>query len=143
MNNTKGVNTYKQYHQVESHKTSLSTQQLAAVREEAIRSLDFIEHHKYQILQEDYKDLFTQYQHIIDRLNSMIDRNMVQSKYIDPRTVVQTQPLIDGPDDYDIQDWERQFTANNINVQPYTIPPINAWRKTKHFNKEVGALLKQ
>ncbi len=65
----------------------------------------------------------------------MIDRNMIQSKYIDPRTVVQTQPIIDGPTDYDIADWEKQFTANNLNIEPYTIPPINAFREIKDYNK--------
>lgn len=134
---------WRAYHNVQSHKTNLSTQQIKALREDVIRSIDFIEKHKYQIGQNDYKNLFTQYQHILNIYNNMIDRNLIQSKFIDPRTVVQTQPVIDGPTDYNIQDWEKQFTANNLNIEPYTIPPINAFRRIKDYNKYYGAHGKQ
>jgi hemoglobin-like flavoprotein len=117
-----------------THKTGLSTQQIKALREPIIRGIDFLEKHKLQVGQNDYKNLFHQYQHILNIYNNMIDRNVIQSKYIDPRTVVQTQPIIDGPTDYDIADWEKQFTANNLNIEPYTIPPINAFRKVKDYN---------
>jgi hypothetical protein len=120
------------------HKTSLDTSQLKKLREDVIRAIDFIEKNKYQISQGDYKNLFSQYQHVLNVYNNMIDRNLVQSKYIDPRTIVQTQPIIDGPS-YDVQDWERQFTANNLQIEPYSIPPINAWRNVKDYNQCMGA----
>jgi len=131
--------TWRTYHDVESHKSMLSTQQIKSLREDVIRSIDFIEKHKYQIGQNDYKNLFTQYQHVLNIYNNMIDRNMIQSKFIDPRTVVQTQPVIDGANDYNIQDWEKQFTTNNLNIDPYTIPPINAFREIKDYNKYYGS----
>lgn len=123
------------------HKSMLGTQQIKSLREDVIRGIDFIEKHKYQIGQNDYKNLFHQYQHVLNIYNNMIDRNMIQSKYIDPRTVVQTQPIIDGPD-YDVQDWERQFTANNLQIEPYTIPPINAFRRIKNYNQYMGSQAK-
>ena len=126
---------YEKYYNLSYHKTGLSTPQLKSLREGVIRAIDFIEKHKLQIGQNDYKNIFHQYQHILNIYNNMIDRNMIQSKYIDPRTVVQTQPIIDGPTDYDIADWEKQFTANNLNIEPYTIPPINAFREIKDYNK--------
>ena len=120
------------------HKTMLDTVQLKKLREDVIRAIDFIEKNKFKITQEDYKNLFSQYQHVLNVYNNMIDRNLVQSKYIDPRTIVQTQPIIDGPS-YDVQDWERQFTANNLQIEPYTLPPINAWRNVKDYNQCMGA----
>ena len=140
MNNT---NPYKGFYSVEANKTSLSTQQIKALREEVIRSIDFIEKHKYQMLQSDYSDIFDGYQHILNLYNQMIDRNMIQSKFIDPRIVVQTQPIIDGPPNYDTKEWERQFTANNLNVTPDNIPSINAYRQVKDYNKQTGAQNKQ
>jgi hypothetical protein len=136
-------NTYKTFYSVDTNKTMLSTQQIKALREEVIRSIDFIEKHKYQILFNDYNDLFENYQHILNLYNQMIDRNMIQSKFIDPRIVVQTQPIIDGPADYNIKDWERQFTANNLGVTPDNIPSINAYRQVKDYNKQTGAQNKQ
>ena len=50
-------------------------------------------------------------------------------KPIDSRTVVQVQPIIDGSDDYTMAGWEKQFTANNLNIQPNTITPINQFRR--------------
>lgn len=132
-------NPYHEYAVLMNHKSSLSTSQIKSLREDVIRSIDFIEKHKYDIGQNDYKNLFDQYQHILNIYNNMIDRNLIQSKYIDPRTVVQTQPIIDGRSGYDIQDWERQFTANNLNIQPYTIPPINAFRNIPDHNKYMGS----
>lgn len=132
-------NSYKEMYSLESHKSMLSTQQIKSLREQVIRSIDFIEKHKYQIGQNDYKNIFDQYQHILNIYNNMIDRNLIQSKYIDPRTVVQIQPIIDGSNNYDIQDWEKQFTANNLNIEPYTIPPINSFRQIKDYNKHTGA----
>lgn len=123
------------------HKSALGTQQIKSLRKDVIRGIDFLEKHKYQIGQNDYKNLFTQYQHVLNIYNNMIDRNMIQSKYIDPRTVVQTQPIIDGPE-YDVQDWERQFTANNLQIEPYTIPPINAFRRIKNYNQYMGSRAK-
>lgn len=137
-----GVNEYRAYHNLQTHKAMLGTQQIKALREDVIRGIDFIEKHKYQIGQNDYKNIFNQYQHILNIYNNMIDRNMVQSQYIDPRTVVQTQPIIDGQSDYNIQDWEKQFTANNLQVEPYTIPPINAFRRIKDYNKYMGSQAK-
>ena len=125
----------EQYQSLSYHKTGLSTEQIKNLRESVIRGIDFLEKHKLQIGQNDYKNLFHQYQHVLNIYNNMIDRNIIQSKYIDPRTVVQTQPIIDGPSNYDVADWEKQFTANNLNIQPYTIPPINAFREIKDYNK--------
>tara|TARA_R100001163_G_C5058030_1_gene194587 strand:- start:73 stop:639 length:567 start_codon:yes stop_codon:yes gene_type:complete len=124
------------------HKTMLNTPQVKSLRQDVIRAIDFLEKHKYQIGQNDYKNLFNQYQHVLNIYNNMIDRNLVQSKYIDPRTVVQTQPIIDGPE-YDVEDWEKQFTANNLQIEPYTIPPINAFRRIKDYNKYMGAQAKR
>ena len=124
------------------HKSMLDTPQVKSLREDVIRAIDFLEKHKYQIGQNDYKNLFHQYQHILNIYNNMIDRNLVQSKYIDSRTVVQTQPVIDGPT-YDLQDWEQQFTANNLQIEPYTIPPINAFRRIKNYNQHMGAMAKK
>lgn len=135
-------NPYAAYHTLATHKSQLSTPQVKSLREDVIRAIDFLEKHKYQIGQNDYKNLFQQYQYILNIYNNMIDRNLIQSKYIDPRTVVQTQPIIDGPANYDIQDWERQFTANNLNIQPYTIPPINAFRNIPDYNKHMGSRAK-
>lgn len=137
------TNPYAEYQNLMTHKTMLSTNQIKALREDVIRGIDFVEKHKYQIGQNDYKNLFHQYQHILNIYNNMIDRNMIQSKYIDPRTVVQTQPIVDGPASYDIQDWERQFTANNLNIEPYTIPPINAFRRIPDYNKYYGSQAKK
>lgn len=125
----------EQYQNLAYYKTGLSIQQIKALRENIIRGIDFLESHKLQIGQNEYKNLFDYYQHILNTYNNMIDRNMIQSKYTDPRTVVQTQPIIDGPSNYDMADWEKQFTANNLNIQPYTIPPINAFREIKDYNK--------
>ena len=117
-------------------KTGLSTDQIKSLREGVIRGIDFIEKHKVQISQEDYKDLFQNYQHILNTYNNMIDRNIIQSKYIDNRTIVQVQPIIDGRDDYNTQSWEKQFTANNLNVQPYMLsPPQNTFRQVKDTDK--------
>lgn len=130
------------YQKLNNHKTMLGSDQLKTLRANVILGIDFIQTHKYQIEQSDYKNLFSQYQHILNIYNNMIDRNLIQSKYIDPRTVVQTQPVIDGRSDYDIQDWERQFTANNLNIQPDSIPPINAWRQIPDYNKHMGSQAK-
>jgi hypothetical protein len=126
---------YVKYHNLDVHKTGLSIDQIKSLRDPVIRSIDFIEKHKIQIGQDDYKNLFQQYQHILNLYNNMIDTNLIQSKYIDPRTVVQTQPIIDGKADYDVADWEKQFTVNNLNIDPYTIPPINAFRDIKDYGK--------
>lgn len=138
MNNDFG---YAKYHKVDTHKTGLSVEQIKKLREPVIRSID-LEAHKIQIGQDDYKNLFQQYQHILNIFNNMIDTNMIQSKYIDPRTVVQTQPIIDGKPDYDVADWEKQFTANNLNIDPYTIPPINAYREIADYGKYYRAQTK-
>jgi hypothetical protein len=137
------TNPYKTYFNVDNNKTALSTQQLKALREEVIRGIDFIETNKYQLLQVDYGNLFDAYQHILNTYNQMIDRNMIQSKFIDPRVVVQTQPIIDGPPNYNIKMWEKQFTVNNLCVVPDCIPPTSAYRKVKDYNKQVGAQNKQ
>lgn len=137
------TNPYKTYFNVDTNKTMLSTQQIKALREEIIRNIDFIETNKYQMLQVDYSNIFDSLQHILNTYNQMIDRNMIQSKFIDPRIVVQTQPIIDGPPNYNIQEWEKQFTFNNLYVVPDNIPGTSAYRQVKDYNKETGAKNKQ
>jgi hemoglobin-like flavoprotein len=127
---------YEQYHQLETYKTDLSTEQIKALRDPVVHALNFIQQHKYQISQNEYQNLFQQYQHIWNIYNNMIDRNIIQSKYNDNRTIVQTQPIIDGPPDYDIPQWQKAFTANNLNVIPSQIPPVNTFRQVKDYNKQ-------
>lgn len=134
---------YTSYFDMTKYKTNLSTQHIKELRTPIIRSIDFLERNKACISQEDYKNLFDQYQHILNVYNNMIDRNVIQSKFIDPRTVVQTQPIIDGAADYDLSDWEKQFTANNLQIQPYSIPPINTFRQVKDQTKYMCALDKK
>lgn len=134
---------YTSYFDMTKYKTNLSTKYIKELRAPIIRSIDFLERNKACISQEDYKNLFDQYQHILNVYNNMIDRNVIQSKYIDPRTVVQTQPIIDGAADYDLSDWEKQFTANNLQIQPYSIPPINTFRQVKDQTKYTCALDKK
>lgn len=147
MNNSVEYQSYNPYDRVRStglneenqslsyYKTGLSCQQIRSLRDGVVRSIEFLEQNKLQVGQNDYKNLFQLYQNILNTYNNMIDRNMIQSQYIDPRTVVQTQPIIDGRNDYELEDWEKQFTANNLQIKPYTIPPINAFRQIKDYNK--------
>lgn len=122
------------------HNSQLSTDQLKRLRRPIIEAIYFLEQNKARMQYNAYLDLFDCYQRILNRYNNLIDTNTVQAKYTDPRTVVQVQPIVDGRPDgqYDVADWERQFTANNINL-PATLynnhPPSNRFREIRDHKK--------
>lgn len=108
---------------------NLTTEQIRKLRTPILEALYFLDKNKLQIDFNLYAKLFNYYQGILNSYNIMLDKNIVQATYIDSRTVVQVQPIIDGSDDYTMAGWEKQFTANNLNIQPNTITPINQFRR--------------
>ena len=119
---------YEKFQKVSTPKKNLSTAHLRLLRDPITKAIDYIETHKFEMDGELYGQLFMHYHEILNIYNNMIDRNTVQAANIDSRTVVQVQPVIDG-DQYTMNSWERQFTANNLNVIPEVITPINTFRR--------------
>jgi len=122
------------------YNTKLNTDQLKRLRRPIIEGLYFIEQNKDRMDYNIYTDIFSSYQRLLNRYNTLIDTNVVQAQYTDPRTVVQVQPIVDGTSDgkYDLADWEKQFTANNMNL-PSTAynnhPPSNRFREIRDYKK--------
>jgi hypothetical protein len=122
------------------HNTQMSTAELTRLRRPIMEGLNFLEQNKNRLDYNTYLDLFDCYQRTLNRYNNLIDTNTVQNQYTDPRTVVQVQPIVDGRPDgkYEMADWERQFTANNINL-PSTAynnhPPAQRFREIRDHKK--------